>query len=339
MTESRHAHPEPPHLDRRGFVRRAAVGAAAVAAGSFAWPAHGLVDPIGLGGRAAPGRRTFEPWARLERIGEDVWAAISTPLADHPDARRTVCNGGLVAGREGVLAVEGFGSVEGAAWLAREAVRLTGRAPTHVVLTHYHGDHTTGTAGYLLSGRRPEVIATATTRRLIAEQEAAHPADRGEARPVLLPDVVIPDDGEPVVLDLGGRDVRLVARRGHTPSDLVVEVGHIVFPGDLVWNGMFPNYVDAIPSRLAMHVRHIRDLGAERYVSGHGELADGQDLDRYISLLEHVEAAARKALASGRALEDAAEAYAVPDTLGEWYLFSPRYPLVAFTAWQRELGG
>ena len=42
---------------------------------------------------------------------------------------RTFSNGGLVAGRDGVLAVEGFASEEGSGWLAEEARRLTGRRP------------------------------------------------------------------------------------------------------------------------------------------------------------------------------------------------------------------
>ena len=71
-------------------------------------------------------------------------AVAGTPLASGDDARRTLCNGGVIAGRDGVLAVEGFATAAGAAWLAGEAERLAGMRPTHVVLTHYHGDHTTG---------------------------------------------------------------------------------------------------------------------------------------------------------------------------------------------------
>ena len=40
-----------------------------------------------------------EPWGRLERISEGIWALVSTPLED----RTTLCNGGIVAGRAGVV--------------------------------------------------------------------------------------------------------------------------------------------------------------------------------------------------------------------------------------------
>ena len=58
------------------------------------------------------------------------------------------------------------------------------------------------------------------------------------------------------VLELGRRRVRLVAMDGHTASDTVavVEDAGIVFTGDLVWYGMFPNFVDAKPSRLSASV-------------------------------------------------------------------------------------
>src|SRR5262245_60842830 len=46
-----------------------------------------------------------EPFGRLEKIGEGAWALISTPLTGD---RTTLCNGGIIAGRSGVVAVEGF---------------------------------------------------------------------------------------------------------------------------------------------------------------------------------------------------------------------------------------
>jgi glyoxylase-like metal-dependent hydrolase (beta-lactamase superfamily II) len=247
-----------------------------------------------------------------------------------------LCNGGIIAGSDGVAAVEGFASLAGAAWLAGEAVRLTGRRPTHVVLTHFHGDHTSGTAGYVQGETMPAVMATATTRRLLAEQEGSHDPARREARPLLLPDAVLPDDVDEL-LDLGGRTVRLVGRRGHTPSDLVVEADGALFAGDLVWNGLFPNYTHAIPPALAEHVRALRDQGADVYVSGHGELAGDGDMARYMDLLEHVEAEARRAIEAGTPLDQAARGYRVPDGLGEWFQFSDRYPEVAFRAWARAL--
>lgn len=271
-----------------------------------------------------------EPWGRLERVAEGVWALVSTPLEGD---RTTLCNGGIVAGRAGVLIVEAFGSDAGARWMAERARELTGRAPTHVVVTHYHGDHTAGLRGSA-EAADVTILATPVTRDLVRE--------RGQTPPTQILDSARPlDTRRPTEIDLGGRSVVIVPRRGHTASDVSLEISDpsVVFCGDLVWNEMFPNYVDASPSRLSRDVRLLRAQGAGTYVPGHGPLADVAALDRYVALLDDVEAAARRALEAGQSAEEAGAAYAVPAALGAWTLFNPAYFSRAIDSWMRELAG
>ena len=323
-------------LPRRSFLKAAGTFGAAAGLGLLS-PGAAYATTVGSGPSRGPARRRrAEPWGRLEEVAPDTWALISDPRSDHPEGRRTLCNGGIVAGSDGVAIIEGFATPAGAAWMAEQAVRLTGRRPTHVIITHFHGDHTGGTAGYVRGADIPAIFATGTTRRLLAEQAAGFRPDDWEARSLLLPNRMLPDDVDEA-LDLGGRTVRLVGRRGHTPSDLVIRAGGVVFAGDLVWNGLFPNYTHAIPPALGEHVRALRDEGADVWVSGHGELARADDMARYIDLLDHVGEAAMRAIEAGTPLEDAAAAYTVPESLGEWYMFSDRYPLVAFRAWERAV--
>jgi len=131
----------------------------------------------------------------------------------------------------------------------------------------------------------------------------------------------------------------VVPRRGHTDSDLTVQVygPDLVFSGDLIWNGMFPNYVDAVPSRLSGAVRMLRAMDAETYIPGHGSLADRTDLDRYIDLLDDVEAAARRAMERGMSAEAAGAAYQLPPSMGDWILFNPQYFERAIGAWMRDI--
>ena len=56
-----------------------------------------------------------EPFGALEKISDGVWALISTPLTGD---RTTLSNGGIIAGANAVLAIEGFNQPQGAAWLA-----------------------------------------------------------------------------------------------------------------------------------------------------------------------------------------------------------------------------
>jgi glyoxylase-like metal-dependent hydrolase (beta-lactamase superfamily II) len=268
-----------------------------------------------------------EPWGRLERIAEGVWALVSTPLQD----RTTLCNGGIVAGRSGVVLVESFASGTGARWMAEQATGLTGRAPTHVLLTHYHADHTGGLAA--VGGGDVRSVMTSVTRDLTRERNQGAPLE-------LLADAVVLDGRRPWEIDLGDRSLIAVPRRGHTDSDITIEIPDVrtVFCGDLVWNGMFPNYVDATPSRLSQETRLLRAADAEVYVPGHGPLADVAALGAYLGLLDHVEEAARRALERGMSAEEAGADYRLPAGLESWTLFSPGYFARALAAWMSELG-
>jgi glyoxylase-like metal-dependent hydrolase (beta-lactamase superfamily II) len=278
-----------------------------------------------------------EPWGRLERLADGVWALVSTPLDD----RTTLCNGGIVAGQDGLLVVESFASDRGARWMAEQARRLAGRWPTHVIVTHYHGDHSGGLAG---SGgdadQGPGFHLSEATVELIRAADARREGAVSPARTAILAGVEPLDPRQETSLDLGGRTVRVVPRSGHTASDVTVELGDpsIVFCGDLVWNEMFPNYVDAVPSLLSAAVRGLRRERDTVYVPGHGPLADPAALDRYVAVLDHVESAARRAFDRGVPSSEAAEDFELPQGLGEWFLFNPGYFERALAAWERELG-
>ncbi|AHG92455.1 beta-lactamase domain protein (plasmid) [Gemmatirosa kalamazoonensis] len=317
-------------ISRRDFLAHTGSCAAHLALAAAALPA-----PL----RAAWAQRPLgavvarEPFGTLERVADGVWALVSTPLGGD---RTTLCNGGIVVGRERVLAVEGFFQPAGAAWLAARAKELTGRWPTHVALTHFHADHTSGVAGYF-GEARPQVSATERTHTLVHERNL--PADA--ARTAALADAVLLSATEASTFDLGGRVVRFVPRDGHTPSDasLELEEPSVVFAGDLVWNAMFPNYVDATPSRLARSVAALRRARDTVYVPGHGPLGRLADLDRYMSMLGEVERAARAAHAAGKTAAEGAAAFTLPAALGDWVLLNPVFYERAFAAWYRELAG
>ncbi len=273
-----------------------------------------------------------EKFGRLERIDASTWALISTPLTGD---RTTLSNGGIVAGRSGVLAIEGFVSPEGARWLALRARELTGRWPTHVVTTHYHADHVNGIAGYLDpdARTRPEFLASPRTRELALRPDQSADAARADA---LNSSRAVLDSDQ---LDLGDRVVHISNMSGHTASDLVIEDRDraIVFCGDLVWNAMVPNYVDADPQALRSAVRGLERPGAVTYVPGHGALAKTPEFTTYALMLDAIEAGARAAHAAGRSAQEGAAAFGLPDSLGEWVLFNSSFFQRAFEAWYRVL--
>jgi glyoxylase-like metal-dependent hydrolase (beta-lactamase superfamily II) len=185
--------------------------------------------------------------------------------------------------------------------------------------------------------RFPAVHVTATTRGLKESTfQSDTPAD--VRRPWA--DVVLVGEEAPETLSLGQREVTFIPRQGHTPSDVTLELPAegVTWCGDLVWNGMFPNYMDAIPSRLSRAVRALGSQSARIFVPGHGPLADSHDLARYTSVIDGVEETARLARSEGWTAEEAAARHSIPGDLGEWTLFNPSYFQRAVEAWMREWG-
>jgi len=321
-------------ISRRDFVSRSGSCAAHLALAAVVAPdalrrewARATLGPV----------VASEPFGSLEQVADGIWALISTPLGGD---RTTLSNGGIIAGRSGVVAVEGFNQPAGATWLAAKARELTGRWPTHVVVTHYHADHANGVAGYLSSDNtagKPTVRTTERTRELVLQKNQPP----NDARTAALQQAVLVPSTEASSIDLGNRRVRIVPRSGHTDSDVSLEIDDpsVVFCGDLVWNAMFPNYVDAIPSKLSASVNALRRDRKTIYVPGHGALAREADFDRYVAMLAEVEQAARKAHAAGTSAADAGAAFTLPAALGEWTLFNKVFFERAFSAWYRELGG
>ena len=313
-------------LSRRGFLRDSGSCAAHIALAGLIVPRarwmNWLRDPLGQ-------VVAQEKFGRLEKVAEGVWALVSDPLSGD---RTTLANGGIIAGKSGVMAIEGFFMPKGATWLAEQAKALTGKWPTHVVLTHYHADHVNGLAGYGTGGPAPRFLSTPVTQDQAITRN--QPADSGRTEALRAAAALA--EGP---IDLGGRKVRITNLRGHTDSDSVVILDdpQITFCGDLVWNGIFPNYVDAKPSALATSVASIKRAGAT-YIPGHGAVARDADFDRYVAMLGAVEEAARKAQKAGTPAAEAANSFALPPSLGEWTVFAKPFFERAFAAWYKELG-
>lgn len=267
-----------------------------------------------------------EAFARVEQVAENAWAVISTPEGGFV----TVSNGGIIAGDDAVLAIEGYMTPKGGAWLRGVAEELTGRAPTHLAMTHFHSDHIAGAQGVLGDEGNGTIAVTEIVHERLSDELKA---DDG-------PEFMMLDAAAPTELDLGGRTVRLTPRKGHTPSDLTIELvdPNIVWCGDLLWNGMFPNYVDALPSALSEQCRALLADNGGTYVPGHGPIGDKQSNQRYLEMLDFVADAARTAFENGTPPEEAVKDFEIPASLGEWNLFQPKFHQTAFEAWARELG-
>ena len=318
-------------MDRRRFIKQttscsahlAALSAFGLGAGSKAFATQGKHKIV-----------AEEKWGRLEEITPGVWALISTAF-DSKDYT-TVCNGGIIAGDKGVLAIEGTMRPKGAKWLKAQAEKLAGRAPTDLVVTHFHGDHVNGHAGYHGDDSSMRTWVTQSTKTA-AEKNFA------KAKPAIsaFQDVQKISADETTKIDLGGRSVSLVPRNGHTQSDVTIEISDpkVVWTGDLFFNRVFPNYGDSTPNLLNTYATEMDALDDDVIIiPGHGQIADQAAVTIYREFLTTVEDAATAAHKAGKTADASAAEFKLPKGLEDWFIWSPENVKKAFNAWYRVLG-
>ena len=275
-----------------------------------------------------------EKWGRIEQVADGVWAHVATPFESRDFT--TVSNGGIIMGKDRVLAIEAFMQPKGAKWLAEHAKKLTGRWPTDIVVTHFHGDHASGHGGYYSNEHSPTIWLTDSTRTNAEKSFAT----KAENAPPEFKNIKKLNVGEATEMDLGGRVVKIVPRQGHTQSDVSIEISDpkVIWTGDLYFNRMFPNYGDAIPGKLNDYAAELVKLEKDTViVPGHGPLSDSDAAQRYVEFLGYVQSEAEKAIKSGKDLKVAAGEFKLPKEMEEWMIWSPDNANRAFNAWKREL--
>ncbi|MCH6259336.1 MBL fold metallo-hydrolase, partial [Puniceicoccaceae bacterium K14] len=313
-----------------------------------------------LGSRKAYGRETQgkqigkRPYARIEEIGDGVYALISTPFTKDGKAGdlATHSNGGLIIGKEKILAIDSYRTPAGASYMADACLSITGRLPTHVVNTHFHFDHLGGTRAFMRDGATPEVIMTQTTRELAFEnyiKTVPHPEEPNLSISTLnkwggyLSDAstIITDENKALLLDLGGRTVTITPMRGHTASDLIITDDHsgTTFAGDLIWDGIFPNFMSSSPSQWIQSVQNILTTSNGIIVPGHGSVrkVNSPSTQSYSKLLLEIEEHARQSAEKGITSDQAAKEFTLSDSLGDYRYFRNGFHEMAMEAWYNDI--
>jgi cyclase len=249
----------------------------------------GAVTPVPTPG---PAHFTLVP------LAEGAYAAVAKP-----GDRASLGNAGFVIGSDGVLVVDAFATAQAAQELMTEIRRLT-RAPVRwVVNTHYHLDHVGGDSVFAKQGAvilaHENVRAWARTENLKWRAEIK-PEEKAMLAALALPDVVYRDG---LTLWLGGREVQVHTRPGHTGGDSVVffPAGNVVFAGDLFWKETVPNLVDANTRDWIGTVEgFLADHPASRFVPGHGEVGAALDVRYFRDYLVGLRTTVERAMADGK---------------------------------------
>ncbi|WP_249375579.1 MBL fold metallo-hydrolase [Streptomyces sp. I05A-00742] len=243
-----------------------------------------------------------------------------------PDGGWCLNNAGFVTDGDRTLLIDTAATVRRAE-LLRDAVAASGApAPSLVVNTHHHGDHTYGNCVFAPgatiighAGCREQALAVGPQLHAIWPW-----VEYGDVR--ITPAALTYTDE--LTLHLGDTEVRLIhPGPSHTVGDTIVWLPRqrVVFTGDLVFNGGTPFVLFGSLSGSLQALETLRALDAEIVVPGHGEVTDPGAYDRVESYLRFVGELARTAHAAGRTpLEAAREA-----DLGEFAALPESERLVA----------
>ena len=139
----------------------------------------------GLAGSALHAQRRDAPplldrgFARVTQMAPGVYVTI----ADSSKGPQCSSNGGVIAGRDAVLIVEGHFQPAGAALEIEVARKVSKAAVRGAVDTHFHLDHTFGNLAYAEQGI--PILAHEKVTPLMKEQEAS--LQRVDKAPLLAP--------------------------------------------------------------------------------------------------------------------------------------------------------
>lgn len=227
-----------------------------------------------------------------------------------------VANAGLVAGRDGVTAIDALFTPAMTRALLDEAARVSDKAVRRLLNTHHHVDHTLGNA---LFPRDTEIVAHAKAKAEmervgmgvldIIKRIAPHFTAALEGAAERLPDVTF--DGDALEMRVDDRRLRLLHYgTGHTRGDVLVYLpdDRLLFTGDVAFFYVTPMAIEGhVGNWIRVCERVLAEVDAATIVPGHGPAGTKEDLRRFLDYLRLVHGGARYAFDSGATAEQAAE--------------------------------
>jgi glyoxylase-like metal-dependent hydrolase (beta-lactamase superfamily II) len=220
-----------------------------------------------------------QPALVAEQVAPSAWYVQGMSALGSPQNRNFISNAGFVATDDGVVAIDALGSPQLARAFMQEIRRVTGKAVTHVIVTHYHADHIYGLQEFQRAGAR--IIAhrggleylhsELAAARLVASRTELAPWIDAQTRLVPADEWI---DG-PRELVVGQVRFQLMpVGPAHTPEDLAVFVPshRLLFAGDLVFRGRVPFVGQARSGEWIAALTRLLALDAAVVVPGHGPM-------------------------------------------------------------------
>ena len=274
-----------------------------------------------LASAQAPAAAASEASARTAEIAKRGLSAADfprlIPLVPNVYAYEDVHIGGaittnslIVLTPEGVVVVDGQGTVAQTERMAAEIVKLTDKPIRYVIMGSQHQDHVGGNSAFPSSA----TFISHPLAQAALQRAAAQPPREGA--PANLPKVVVPTEtvADKRVLAVGGTEMTIQnLGRSHTGSDLTVYLPKekVLFLSETYMPRMFPSTGTGYPSEWIAAFEQARKIKAVWYVPAHGFVDDARTLQSELPIfqraLETIVAEGRRLHAAGVPVDDAAK--------------------------------
>lgn len=248
-----------------------------------------MVSVLALLGAAVQAQETFS----LQQLAPGVYAVIDRE-------GRAGANAGVVIGRDAIAVIDSLYQEAASRELLAAVRKLSALPIRYLVNTHHHIDHVAGNrlfseAGATVIAQRQVAGWLHSENLRLLGGERITPAQRSRVEGLLAPQL-----GYETALriELGGRQLLLRHRLGHTGGDTVVAVSDapVLFMGDLLWRAAIPNLVDAQTQDWQQTLGNYAAMDeATRFVPGHGGVATPADVRDFADYLQQLRATVKEA--------------------------------------------
>ena len=228
-----------------------------------------------------------------ERVTEDIYI-FTSDLYVHVTA-------GVIVTSRGVILIDTLLYPEESLQIKSFIETRLNQQVTHIINTHHHADHTTGTSFF----PNAQVIAHKLCRDLLdtrgresLDRAKDNSSDMSDVE-LILPTIVFDDK---LTLRVGEKNLHLEHSPGHSPDSIIVwiEEDNVLFAADTVMP--IPYFVDGSYDDFLLSLKKLQGRGFENIVQGHGEIVLRGEVEKKIksdiNYLEKLQIAVDKALVS-----------------------------------------
>ncbi|AGK58669.1 beta-lactamase [Hyphomicrobium denitrificans 1NES1] len=223
-------------------------------------------------GRAEPHHYDLKP----RKLTDGVWVTRGSDEAINERNGGAIANVAILDSKEGAILIDTGPSRRFGEALMALAKELTGKPVVRVYLTHFHPDHMFGNQAFdpaTLAATQGTIDGMKEYGNAFSDSMYRAAGDWMRGTELVLPKSVVNSEPE----DFGGRRLRPIAMRGHTPSDLALfdEKTGILFAGDLVFLDRAPTTPHADIERWRISLANISAIPNAMIVPGHGPAESG----------------------------------------------------------------